>query len=227
MRSQETLVVAALAMLQTCAVAESPELAKRQPLISLEGRWSGVSKESYCRIQSPEAYRKLMLAHQTVSQESGKVPDTLPALEVDFNRFMVIAVFEGKGSCCIGIRVHSILESDNYVTVRVQAQTYQTGLISGVVNDDSAQAYGIFVLPRTRKQVAIEMDTRGDLAAPPEWTKYAELAPGNQCVGRSVSNAVVAPLVFEIELQLARLWESISPFEPYRTLLQLSHFLPN
>lgn len=42
---------------------------------------------------------------------------------------------------------------------------------------------------------------------------------------RPLSLAVVAPLVYELELHLARMWQPILQLEPWRTLLQLSGFL--
>lgn len=44
---------------------------------------------------------------------------------------------------------------------------------------------------------------------------------------RPLSVAAVAPLVYELEMHLARMWEPILRFEPCRTLLHLSDFLPN
>jgi hypothetical protein len=145
-----------------------------KPLISLGGGGSKNTKAGYHRIESPEAWNALWLRHNTGTEKPDNVPVTRPQAEVDFSKCMVVAVFQGKGENCAGFKVHSVLETDEHITVRVQGFYLGTGP-EGL----KTQAWGIFVLPRSAKPLLIELDTRSDKADPSRWTKVAELKAGS------------------------------------------------
>jgi hypothetical protein len=146
-----------------------------KPLLALDGRESKNIKAGYHRIESPEAWNALWLRHNTGTEKPEKVPVTMPKAEVDFGRCMVVAVFDGKRNNCDGFKMHSVLESDEQITVRIQGRYFATAR-------DEVQktaAWGIFVLPRSTKRLLIELDTRSDKVDPPKWTKVAEFKAGN------------------------------------------------
>ena len=146
-----------------------------KPLLALDGRESKNTKAGYHRIESSEAWKALWLRHNTGTEKPDKIPVTMPQAEVDFSRCMVVAVFQGKGELCDGYKVHSVLESDEQITVRIQGRYFATAR-------DEVQktaAWGIFVLPRSAKPLRIELDTRSDKIDPPKWTKVAEFKVGN------------------------------------------------
>ena len=145
-----------------------------QPLFSLGGRESKNAKAGYHRIESPEAWKALWLRHNTGTERPDTVPVTTPQAEVDFSRCMVVAVFQGEGDNCDGFKVHSVLETDEQMTVRIQGLYFATG-----PEVQKTQAWGIFVLPRSAKPLRIELDTRSDKIDPPKWTKVAEFKVGN------------------------------------------------
>jgi hypothetical protein len=145
-----------------------------QPLFSLGGRESKNAKAGYHRIESPEAWKALWLRHNTGTEKPDKVPVTIPRPEVDFGRCMVVAVFQGEGDNCAGFKVHSVLETYERMTVRIQRLSFATG-----PEVQKTQAWGIFVLPRSATPVLIELDTRSDKSDPPKWTKAAELKAGD------------------------------------------------
>jgi len=146
-----------------------------QPLFSMGGRESKNAKAGYHRIESPEAWKALWLRHNTGTEKPKTVPVTAPRAEVDFSRCMVVAVFDGERDNCDGFKVHSVLETDEHVTVRIQGLYFATALDEV----QKTQAWGIFVLPRSAKPVRIELDTRSDKIDPPKWTKVAEFKAGN------------------------------------------------
>jgi hypothetical protein len=145
-----------------------------KPLFSLDGRESKNTKAGYHRIESPEAWNALWLRHNTGTEKPDKVPITMPQAEVDFSRCMVVAVFQGKGENCDGFKMHSVLESDEQITVRIQARYFATG-----PEVQETAAWGIFVLPRSTKHLLIELDKRSEKIDPPKWTKVAEFKAGN------------------------------------------------
>jgi hypothetical protein len=149
-----------------------------KPLISLSGRKSGVTKHGYHRLESAKAWDPLWLRHQTGKSEPGNNrPEVFQFGTVDFTRCMVIAVFQGEGINCDGYEVYSILEDKDRVLVRVQGQDFQTGPAATVT-----EAWGVFVLPRSAKPVVVELDTRSLIRDSPNWTRVAELTPGDSVI---------------------------------------------
>jgi hypothetical protein len=145
-----------------------------QPLFSLGGRESKNARAGYHRIESPEAWKALWLRHTTGTEKPDTVPVTTPQAEVDFSRCMVVAVFQGKGDNCNGFKVHSVLESDEQITVRIQGRYFATG-----PEVQETAAWGIFVLPRSTKRLLVELDTRSEKIDPLKWTKVAEFKAGD------------------------------------------------
>jgi hypothetical protein len=168
-----------LAALDQPAPAEDKD-APTKPLVSLAGRKSKVTERGYHRVESAKAWDALWLRHQTGKSEPGNGrPESFQFGAVDFKRCMVLAVFQGEGINCAGYEVHSILEDKERVLVRVEGQYFQTG--GGVA---ATEAWGVFVLPQSAKPVVVELDTKSLIAAPPRWTKVAELKPGDGVVER-------------------------------------------
>ena len=146
-----------------------------KPLLALDGRESKNTKAGYHRIESPEAWKALWLRHNTGTEKPDKIPVTMPQAEVDFSRCMIVAVFQGKEELCDGYKVHSVLETNDNITVRIQARSFAVG----DTTVPKTAAWGIFVLPRSTKQLLVELDTKSDKSDPPKWTKVAEFKAGN------------------------------------------------
>jgi hypothetical protein len=145
-----------------------------KPLLTLHGRNSKIVKAKLLRITTAEGWRALWMEHKTGSAKPTDVPKDLEYAELDFDRVMVIAVFEGEGINCRGYSSHSITEVDGRIRVRVTAHTYQSG-----IDTPDTQAWGILVLPRSNKEVVLEHDVRSLIDEPAkwqEWTRFAELA---------------------------------------------------
>jgi len=149
-----------------------------KPLLSLLGSQSKITKKGYHRIESPEAWNVLWAKHNTGAEqpeETHPAAIPYPQAEVDFDRCMVVAVFQGKGANCNGFRVHSVLETDEQITCRIQGLYYGTG-----PKAHETAAWGAFVLPRSTKRLLVELDTRSEKIDPPKWTKVAEFKAGNR-----------------------------------------------
>lgn len=146
-----------------------------RPFITLGGRDSKITRAGYHRIESPQAWKVLWLRHTTGSGAEPRNPMSVPQAEVDFNRCMVVAAFQGQGELCNGFKVHSVFETDEQITVRIQ----RLGFAVGGVEVPKTRAWGIFVLPRSTKLLRVELDTRREKVAPPKWTQVAEFKAGN------------------------------------------------
>ena len=172
------LVVVAVSWLVSPWLSTTPGEEKEKavkPLLALDGRESKNTKAGYHRIESSEAWKALWLRHNTGTEKPDKIPVAMPQAEVDFSRCMVVAVFQGKGELCDGYKVHSVLETDENITVRIQARYFAVGETTA----PKTAAWGIFVLPRSTKRLLVELDTKSDKIDPPKWTKVAEFKAGN------------------------------------------------
>jgi hypothetical protein len=167
-----------LAFVSSPPNAQAATYKGNQPLLALTGRKSKVLAPGYHRIETAEAWKALWMRHQTGKSKPDTAPENLHHVDVDFDRCIVIAVFQGDGSSCEGYEVDSIQESASRILVRVRAHHVQTG--QGYVHE--SEAWGVFVIPRSRKPVVVELDTRSLIRSPPKWTKVADLPPGNRSI---------------------------------------------
>jgi len=101
-------------------------------------------------------------------------PLTLPI--VDFDHYMVIAIFQGTGWNNAGVTVVEIVEEDNSIILRFANKYYQTGGTDG--GGQRTTAYGLFVLPRSKKPIILEENVQHNKGNPPIWKeciKFSEI----------------------------------------------------
>src|SRR5260221_649111 len=100
-----------------------------KPLVTLYGRQSMVTKPRIVRITSDREWQALWREHQLgqLKEATGEYEK----IEFDFNRLMVIAVFQGEGILCGGYDVDSITESKDRLKVRVRCLYYQLAGLPG------------------------------------------------------------------------------------------------
>ena len=122
-----------------------------KPLITLHGRKSKIKKPKLVRITTAEDWRALWLEHQTGSAKPADVPEDLESADLDFEKVMVIAVFEGEGINCRGYSSHSVNVIEGRIRVRVSAHDYQS-----MLDTPDTHAWGILVFPRSNKEVVLD-----------------------------------------------------------------------
>jgi hypothetical protein len=122
-------------------------------LTVLTGNDSRVSKLSYRRVGSAAEWKKTWLEHL------GLKDDTIyrTAMEVGFNRCMVIAIFGGKTFNNCGYQVESVGENKNTIIVRFSNIGYQTAGPGG--GADRVSPYAFIVLPKSDKPIVLEETT--------------------------------------------------------------------
>jgi hypothetical protein len=149
--------------------AEKPNDAN-SALMVLTGNDSKIVKTAYQRVRSAAEWKRTWLGHL------GLQSDTIyrPAMEVDFNRCMVIAVFGGKYVNSCGYRIESVTEDKNSIVIRFDDVSYQTAGADG--SADRVTPYAFVVLPKSEKPVVLEKDEQSYKGHPPEWKEVARLS---------------------------------------------------
>ncbi len=140
-----------------------------RPLLTLTGSDSGVTEAEFVRVSDAAEWKKVWLRHQGVSDQE-QWTTRRPMLEVDFDRCEVIGLFRGKGTNRRGVRVESVTEDADRITIRYDDITFQTS--GGAVE---ATTYGILLIPASGKTVVLERDTQRLKGRPPEWKEDALL----------------------------------------------------
>jgi hypothetical protein len=141
--------------------------ALNKPLATMWGRNSKIKHRKLVRITTAKDWQSLWFEHKTGSAKPKIVPIDLELLEVDFDKAMVIAVFEGEGVNCRGYSSHSISEVEGKFLIRLRAHTYQSG-----GDDSGTQAWGILVLPRSSKEVILQHDVKTLIGDRPKWEEW-------------------------------------------------------
>ena len=151
------LSTALLSFTQNCA-AEAPKTIK--PVIVLSGSDSAIAEPTIERCCSDKELRALWEIHQ-----GGDNRDRCP--QVDFDSFMVIALFKGAHPFGASISFDNIVEDAESIHLRYYPGGFQ--LIGRKPGDEESEAdklkrvtrsFVIVVLPVSKKAVVIEETTR-------------------------------------------------------------------
>lgn len=170
-----------LLMASTSSLTDSgEEMAADRPLVTLWGADSTIDEVRYERVTSAERWRALYLEHMGLEPEPDHPdwawrhynPHGLP--DVDFERCMVIAVFKGDGWNNAGVTIESIDEDEQRVLVRYRDHFYQTEGPDG--GGQRVAPYGIFIVPRSEKEVILEEMVQNMQGEPPTWKEVVRFA---------------------------------------------------
>src|SRR5262245_43822341 len=112
------LVLGAAWWLVTPALARGEERNDMvtKPFLVLTGADSRVEKSAYQRVNSEDAFRKLWLSHLGKT-EADSYREPVPALSIDFERCMVIAIFHCEKGHSRGLEVVSVTEGNERITL--------------------------------------------------------------------------------------------------------------
>ena len=126
------------------------------------------------RVSDADEWKKVWGRHQGL--KPGEVWTTRgPALDIDFARCEVIAIFRGSVTNRRGITVAAVVEDATQVTIRYDDISFQTaGPGGGAV---PATPYGFVLIPATAKTVVLERDAQRMKNQPPVWKEDARLKP--------------------------------------------------
>lgn len=142
------------------------------PCVALSGVDSQVGEKSYLRISNLKDWVKLWHKHKGEKPE-GEYDfhyDPLNLPIVDFERYMVIALFEAPAEYLDGFQADSISETAEKIIFRFHIKGHQTGFARPFPNnpEDSGnegededpepvrKAYGFFFVPKSNKMIVME-----------------------------------------------------------------------
>ena len=131
-----------------------------RPLVTLTGTDSQIKERSYYRIRSEEAWIKVWQQHKGVkpSKDYDLFYNPLGLPDINFEKCMVIAAFQGNGWNNAGLRVISVHEEKGRILLRFANKYYQTSGPEG--GGEKVCVYGFFVLPRSDRAVVVEEEQR-------------------------------------------------------------------
>ncbi len=116
------------------SVAESQTLGTLKPILSWTGGFSCIEKPSCFRITTAEAWRQLWLQHtgstptdvQVTRSGTSVIGRYVPVIpEIDFTRFMALAIFKGKDTTNNGLYIMDVLDHETELKIRVVNGYYQ------------------------------------------------------------------------------------------------------
>jgi hypothetical protein len=152
---------------------------RARPCVVISGTDSHVTGEGCYRITSAREWARLWQAHKghKSAEKYNDFYDPLTLPEIDFDNYMVIAVFRGGDANNAGLDVESVDEKKDQLVVRFWDKHYQRDFAS---MDDEAKdkvgVYGFFVVPRCKKQVIVQENAEGYYRSQvPDWKELARI----------------------------------------------------
>ncbi len=158
-------VLSGLSGFRAPAVAPAPKVL---PCVALYGVDSQIGEKGYQRITKENEWVKLWRNHKG-DQSGGEYDfehDPLGLPIVDFNQFMVLALFEGRDDSPDGFQADSISESPEEMTIRFLGMGNSTGFAKEFegnpecsVEESAApvrHAYGFFFVPKSSKAIVLQ-----------------------------------------------------------------------
>ena len=158
------------------------------PCVVLTGADSHLAECQYHRITCMDDWSKLWQKHkgQANEREYDLYYDRLGLPVVDFERYMVIAIFQGSGWNSAGLKAIAISEQQDRIVFRFKDKSYQpAGQYGG---GQRVTVYGFFVLPRSPKSVVLEEAVQQYLGTPAEWKvriTFPRLEPKKRSAGQT------------------------------------------
>ncbi len=154
------------ALLGPAEAQTRPVASEMTAVVSIAGSYSGIERREYHRITDAETWVALWTNHRGQGVERDSYGQAVIPT-IDFEKYMVIAIFRGKAWNCRSEQLFEIAEVDNGLQLRFDAQTYQT---NGPTNEsDHTTSYGIWVVPRMMQQITLQENVQGLLGRPPKW----------------------------------------------------------
>jgi hypothetical protein len=158
------MVVSAMAL-----AAEEGAAGTVRPCVVITGADSKVAEHSYHRITSQKEWINAWQRHKG-EKESDDYNDHYNPLgvpEVDFEKFMVIAIFQGSSFNSAGLTAVSITEAADRILFRFDDKSFQT--LGGDGGAQKVSVFGFFVIPRSMVSVVVEENVQNLKNSPPDW----------------------------------------------------------
>lgn len=147
-------VVVVLAVVASAAGAQDRSPTRTEgralrPVVAWSGKKSHITAGGQFRVTSAKEWEALWTRHKPDWVEKRDHAPNVP--EIDFENYMVIAIFGGSGSNVDAIVADAISDESDALRFRYRQITYQTGKTG-----DDVTPFGIFVVPRSQKPILLE-----------------------------------------------------------------------
>jgi hypothetical protein len=177
-RTFVSLAIVAICFAGICTSrAEDSAGQVNRPLMTLAGDDSQVKELSYHRITSEAEWIKIWQRHKGAkeSKDYDLYYNPLGLPYIDFEKCMVIAVFQGSGWNSAGLKAVEIRENKEGIVLRFEGKGYQTAGPGG--GGKKVTVYGFFILPHSDKTVILEENHPNMLGQPPIWKAVSTIKP--------------------------------------------------
>lgn len=148
------LVGLSLAIFGHPAPASDPPR-KIKPALVWHGNDSGQARGSFACCRTRAEWQATWEAHQKEGGDAGR-----PAADVDFDSFMVVAIFHGDGSDNFGIDVDEVVDDAGCLRIRYRVLYYQTAFNFSESEAErlkrATRSFAVAVLPRSGKALVFE-----------------------------------------------------------------------
>jgi hypothetical protein len=154
--------------LVACSQAAEDEKNTKPPVV-LSGADSHIVKPSLRLIMSDEAWKRAWAAHLGTTVDDAYRPE----MGVDFDRYMVVAIFRGERVNTRRVAIESTSAIRGSTLIRIIDLGYQTaGKDNGKPPD---RPYAFVVLPKSTKGVIVEENVQQYKGEPPEWKEWSRI----------------------------------------------------
>lgn len=145
-----------------------PAPESRPAAVTIAGSYSSVTKPRSERITTPGRWKDVWKEHMGDRAEKGALGwDRWPL--IDFDRYMVVAVFAGTAVNVEAWEVESVVDLPDVLRIRYDAVSFQTASFNGEDRGSTTTSYGFFILPRSEREVVMEENVQGLIGKPPVW----------------------------------------------------------
>jgi hypothetical protein len=142
------------------------------PAIVITGTDSKIDKPMSCLIDCQQSLVNMLAEHtgRTVEQvQYGK-----ELISIDFDKYILVALFHGVSHNNTGISVVDVLDKDDEITIRFRPNWYRS---IGGIND--TKSFAFILIPKANKPVAVEENVSKGSDAP-TWKKHETLQRGKK-----------------------------------------------
>jgi hypothetical protein len=164
------VALATVLLLPNVAASADPAKEATHPYVTLTGTDSHIKERSYHRVVSEDEWIKIWQRHKGAkeSKDYDFFYNPLGLPYIDFEKCMVIAVFQGSSVNSAGLKTVAILEEKDRIVLRFEEKWYQTMERAGTGHGGNhVTVYGFFMLPRSSKTVVLEENAQNYIGQPP------------------------------------------------------------
>lgn len=161
---------------QNSAAGAKGDQKAARPLVILTGTDSQIKEQHCYLIRSEKEWVKIWFRHKGIKEPESydRYYNPLSLPEINFDKCVVLAIFQGNGWNSAGLKVVDLLESKDRILLRFDEKSYQTMGSDLAGGANKVTVYGFFVMPRSDKTLIIEENVQNLLGQPPVWKQRAK-----------------------------------------------------